>query len=307
MRVVDIVQRSPGWHDWRKAGLSASDAPVVLGVSPFKTRWRLWAEKCGFAPEENLSGNPHIRRGLEEEDRARRAYEERHGVLLLPLCAESDAQPVVRASFDGLTDEGEPVELKCPSWKSFEDLLEHGEESSVFKHYIPQVQQQIYVADAPQGSVSFYCEGHSLDFVIPRDEALITALIEETLVFWRLVETRKEPELDPARDVLVPSGSEAAAWKQLAAQYQEAAWKKAALEAELTRCKEAIVGVENALVSRMGTYLRAEASYIKVTRFTQRGAIDYRKAMEALMPGLKEDVLEAYRRSSTQRVKITDY
>lgn len=67
------------------------------------------------------------------------------------------------------------------------------------------------------------------------------------------------------------------------------------------------MGVENALVSRMGTYLRAEASYIKVTRFTQRGAIDYRKAMEALMPGLKEDVLEAYRRSSTQRVKITDY
>jgi putative phage-type endonuclease len=111
MRVIDIVQRSPEWHGWRSAGMSASDAPVVLGVSPFKTRWRLWAEKCGLAFEEDLSGNPYVRRGLEEED-IRRVYEDRHGVLLLPLCAESDAHPVVRASFDGLTDEGEPVEIK---------------------------------------------------------------------------------------------------------------------------------------------------------------------------------------------------
>jgi putative phage-type endonuclease len=109
---------------------------VVLGVSPFKTRWRLWAEKCGLAPEEDLSGNPHIRRGLEEEDRARRTYEDRHDVVLLPLCAESDVHPVMRASFDGLTDAGGPVELKCPSRMSFADLLEHGEGSAVFKRFL---------------------------------------------------------------------------------------------------------------------------------------------------------------------------
>jgi hypothetical protein len=162
------------------------------------------------------------------------------------------------------------------------------------------------VADAARGSVSFYCGGSSLDFVIPRDEGFITALIEETLVFWRLVETRKEPALDPARDVFFPSGSEAAAWEQLAAQYQEAAWKKAALEAELTRCKEAIAGVEEALVSKMGTFLRAEAAGVKVTRFRQRGAIDYPKAIKFLIPGLKNEALEVYRRPSTHRVKITE-
>jgi hypothetical protein len=163
------------------------------------------------------------------------------------------------------------------------------------------------VADAARGSVSFYCEGSSLDFVIPRDEALITALIEETLAFWRLVETRKEPALDPTRDVYVPNEAEAEAWAQLAAQYREVAWKKAALEVELARAKEAIARVEDMMVSRMGVYLRAEASGIKITRFTQRGAIDYQKAIKSLLPGITEDVLEPYRRPSMQRAKVTEH
>ena len=33
MHVIDITQRTPDWHAWRNAGVSASDAAAVLGVS----------------------------------------------------------------------------------------------------------------------------------------------------------------------------------------------------------------------------------------------------------------------------------
>ena len=48
MKVVDLKQRTPEWHIWRNAGVTASDAPVLVG-SPCKTPWRLWAEKRGVS------------------------------------------------------------------------------------------------------------------------------------------------------------------------------------------------------------------------------------------------------------------
>lgn len=40
------------WLEWRKLGLGASDAPVVMGVSPWKTRHQLWLEKTGQKVDE---------------------------------------------------------------------------------------------------------------------------------------------------------------------------------------------------------------------------------------------------------------
>ena len=45
MKVIDLSQRTPAWHQWRIAGVTASEAPIIMGRSPYKTPWRLWAEK----------------------------------------------------------------------------------------------------------------------------------------------------------------------------------------------------------------------------------------------------------------------
>ena len=87
MKIIDLKQRTPQWHAWRNAGVTASEAPVLMG-SPYKTPWRLWAEKRGLVLQEDLSGNPHVQRGLREEPIARRRFEDRHGVMLLPICAQ---------------------------------------------------------------------------------------------------------------------------------------------------------------------------------------------------------------------------
>ena len=41
MKIVDVTQRSPEWLRWRARGVTASEAAIVLGRSPYKTPWRL--------------------------------------------------------------------------------------------------------------------------------------------------------------------------------------------------------------------------------------------------------------------------
>ena len=38
MKVVALEQRSPEWQDWRRQGVTASDAAVLLGESSHKDR-----------------------------------------------------------------------------------------------------------------------------------------------------------------------------------------------------------------------------------------------------------------------------
>jgi putative phage-type endonuclease len=126
MHIIDITQRSPGWRRWRAQGVTASEAAIVLGRSPYKSAWRLWAERTGLAREADLSANPHVQRGLALEDAARRAFEARHDTLLLPVCGESTEEPVLRASFDGIADDGAPVELKAPCPKRYAEVASQG-------------------------------------------------------------------------------------------------------------------------------------------------------------------------------------
>ena len=104
MKVIDLSQRTPAWHQWRIAGVTASEAPIIMGRSPYKTPWRLWAEKTGFVLPEDLSNNPNVLRGIRLEPQARRAFENAHNDFLLPLCAEADHNVIFRASFDGIND-----------------------------------------------------------------------------------------------------------------------------------------------------------------------------------------------------------
>jgi hypothetical protein len=58
MKTIDLAQRTPEWHQWRAQGITASESAIILGRSPYKTPWRLWAERTGLAKTEVLSKNP---------------------------------------------------------------------------------------------------------------------------------------------------------------------------------------------------------------------------------------------------------
>ena len=88
MNVINVSQRSPEWRLWRSQGVSASEAAIIMGRSPHKTPWRLWAEKTGLVLEQPLDNNPLIRVGIEVEPQALQRFEDKHDVLLLPVGLE---------------------------------------------------------------------------------------------------------------------------------------------------------------------------------------------------------------------------
>jgi len=70
-RIERLKQNTPEWHRWRLEGIGASDAPVVMGDAPFRTRRFLWSVKTGLARESG--GGPAARRGRALEHTARGA------------------------------------------------------------------------------------------------------------------------------------------------------------------------------------------------------------------------------------------
>ena len=105
---------------------------------------------------------------------------------LLPVCGEWEQNPRLRASFDGITKDGIPVELKAPSEKVYQDVKALKDQSEGYQRAVAQVQFQMLVADANRAWLCFYRKGMPiLPACINRDEHLIQQLRQEAEAFWQ--------------------------------------------------------------------------------------------------------------------------
>jgi predicted phage-related endonuclease len=211
----------------------------------------------------------------------------------------------MRASFDGLTEDNEPVEVKCPHETTFMEVFLNREQSVAYQLYWCQVQQQILVAEAERGFLYFYQDGQTLEFEVQRDDRFIKSLIETAMDFWAAVKNRQEPKKDPERDLFLPKGPAEIQWQQLAADYRMNELRIDDLKAQLKSLGVLQDDLENRLVGLMGDYLSAEHSGLRVNRFLVQGRIDYKVALKALLPDVAEATLERYRQKSSGRVRIT--
>jgi putative phage-type endonuclease len=305
MKIIDLTQRSDAWLQWRSCGIAASEAAVILGESPYKTPWRLWAEKTGLVAPVDLSGNPNVQRGIRLEPVARSAYERKHQTLLLPLCAEADHNPLLRASFDGINDNGEPVELKCPTEAVFKEVDAQHRNSAAYQLYWPQVMHQINVAGSKRGFLVFFYDDQLIEFEIRRDAAFIKYLEQQELAFWNRVVHLLEPVKDPDRDIFKPTPGQRALWTDLATRYKRTRSVVQTLEAQLQRHKQDVVACQTELVRLMGDFAHAEYAGLKVTRFLNRGAIDYNQLIQDHVPALDEQTKDLYRKPSQERIRIS--
>ena len=305
MNVVDVSQRSTAWRHWRSQGVSASEAAIVMNRSPYKSYWRLWAEKIGLVLEASLDNNPLIRAGIQQEPEALQRFEDKHDLMLLPLCGESEQYPLMRASFDGLSDANEPVEIKCPHETTFLDVLLNREASAAYQLYWCQVQQQLLVSEAQRGFLFFYHQGQDIEFEIQRDEIFLTQLVDKAMDFWSAVKSKKEPQKDPERDLYLPQGESERQWQQLAATYRQRALTILDIKSQLNQLEDEQSRIEDSLVTLMGDYVAAEHSGLRISRFQSQGAIDYKAALQALQPDVQAAALEVYRKPSATRVRVT--
>ena len=310
MKQVNLEQRSQAWLDWRRYGVTASDAAVILGQSPYKSRWQLWAEKSGILEEPDLSSNPHVQRGIEDEDDARNRMEQALGdAPLLPVCGEWEQNPRLRASFDGITKDGIPVELKAPCQKVYQEVKTLKDQSEGYRRAFVQVQFQMLVADAPRGWLCFFHKGMPiLPVCISRDENLIQQLQQEAEAFWQLVEEGDEPEKDPSLDVFVPQGlSEQAQWHKLATVYRRRQSHLDQLKDELDSGKSQQKLLQQEFQKLMGAFRVAESDGLRICRSDCVGSVDYQKALEALCKQhqLALPDLDSFRRKGREQMRVT--
>ena len=147
MKTVDLTQNSKDWFAWRKKGLGASDAPIVMNDSPWTSRFMLWAMKTDLlqAPEPEIYSAVAMRRGHDLEPIARAAYMKQTGILMTPITGIHDEHEFIRASLDGFNeDESKILEIKCPS-KADHAQAKKGKTPS---KYHAQLQHQYLVTGA---------------------------------------------------------------------------------------------------------------------------------------------------------------
>jgi putative phage-type endonuclease len=191
-------QGSNAWLEWRNQGIGSSDAPVIMGVSPYKTPRKLYLEKRGEALPEG--GNEFIfEKGHKTEAQARSLLEIEYGGISFPpmLCQMID-HPWLRASLDGFSEsEGAVKEFKLVSKAEFDAGV-------CPARYYPQIQHQYMVTNAKTVHIVLCCHVGKLkllkikEIYVPCDPDYIrNELAPALLDFWWRVKNGVPPDLMP--------------------------------------------------------------------------------------------------------------
>jgi len=147
VKIQELQQGSPEWLAYRVGHFNASDAPAMLGVSPYKTRDQLLREMhTGIAEAVDAGQQKRFDNGHRLEALARPHAEKIVGEDLYPVTGSNGR---LSASFDGLTlDETRGFEHKALNAElraAFRAIADGDGTEALPLHYRVQMEQQIYV------------------------------------------------------------------------------------------------------------------------------------------------------------------
>lgn len=156
MKIHNLIQGSQEWLAYRAQHFNASDAPAMMGCSPYKTRAELLREMhSGVAAEVDAGTQKRFDNGHRAEALARPLAEEFIGSELYPV---TGSEGRLSASFDGLTlDETEGFEHKAlndtlrAAFKAMEALppLDDAAACRLLPlHHRVQMEQQLLISGA---------------------------------------------------------------------------------------------------------------------------------------------------------------
>lgn len=147
MNIINVVQGSAEWLTIRAKHFCASDAPAMMGVSPYMTRNDLLrAKHLGIIPDVDAVTQARFAAGHAAEAAARQIAERIIGEELYSVtCStELDDLPLL-ASLDGLTLDGE-TSWEHKLWN--EALAAQIRNNEVPQHHAIQMEQQMLVSGA---------------------------------------------------------------------------------------------------------------------------------------------------------------
>jgi putative phage-type endonuclease len=197
----------------RKLGLGGSDAGIVLGLNPWKTRLELWQEKTGRADSPDLADVEAVQWGIHLEQPIAEEYTRRTGrkVRRVNRTIKHGKHQFMQGHIDRkISNMTAGLEIKTVGIRSAHLWGEEGSEQ-IPAHYRAQVVHYLAVTGWGFWDVAALIGGQSLRiFTVDRDEDEIRDLIRKEVDFWQdhvvsdvlpePIQTRESSMLYPVSD-----------------------------------------------------------------------------------------------------------
>lgn len=284
LKIIDLVQGSPEWHEYRSKGIGASDASIIMGVSPWATPYQLWIYNNGLSEKKEMTQS--MKFGSDNEQQLREYFQQKKNVQVQPKVVESSLYPWMFASMDGLSEDGEiAVEIKCTN----AEYHKMCKESRVPDVYYPQVQHQMFVCELDQIYYLSYWKGNHDMILVDRNDFYIEKMIDKELEFLKCMTDFVAPELTDKDFVEIQSE------------------KFAMLTNEYVRSFSTlkhITDIKERLRQQIIEECNGRSSFnadIKATKYVIKGRVDYDS-----IPELKNVDLNKYRKEPTESWRITE-
>ena len=198
-----------GWLEARRQGVGASEIAAVLGVSPWSTPYKVYAEKVSTEPPVEESSEVLYWGHVHEHTIAVEAAKRNPGIGRVepsPGLLQHEDYPHVLATLDRLlaprrSPRGTPphalVECKNTSTAMYRHAWADGMPPT---YYLMQVVTQLDVTGLPVGYLAAHVGGQRLEVVpVQADPAAARAMFEYVEEWWaQHVETRTPPPLTVA-------------------------------------------------------------------------------------------------------------
>jgi putative phage-type endonuclease len=279
---IDVEQNTQEWLDFRKNCIGASDAPIIMGVSPWKTPYELWKEKRSESKNET---NYAMRRGTEMEPEARAYASEMIGADLRPVVCQSTIYPWAIASIDGMDEENTlVVEVKCPG--EIDHNIALG--GNIPEKYYPQIQHQLFVTGLPMALYFSYDGDEGCLVRVDRNDDYIKKMMIKEEEFFNSMLSGNAPDM--TEKDYVEKGDEE--WFALSTSL-------ISLKNQIKLLQEREEIVRSHLIDLAGGF-NCRGAGITMTSYIRKGNIDYSK-----IPQIKEIDLDQYRKPDTKTWRIS--
>jgi len=273
-----LQQNTEEWLEFRRSKIGSSDAPIIMGKSPWKTPYQLWEEKIGKM--DTTFESFAMRRGKDLEPKARKAFELQTGLVMWPDVLIHNEHDFIIASMDGITIDGkQAVEIKCPGEKTHAMALR----GVIPEHYRIQMQHQMAVIGLEMIFYYSFDGNQGVLLEVERDDQLIQELIQKEIEFFRCMQENDPPFKERTDEP----------WLAYSKRWKNIQDEKRVIEAEEKKCREALIGLAGEKT--------VQGSGVRVTKYTRKGRVAYEK-----VPELKKVDLEKYRQSSISAWRISE-
>lgn len=251
---------------YRETRIGASDAPIIMGISEYKTPLALWEEKHGLIPLQETTRAMQL--GNEIEDEAREFFYNKTGIRVKPSRIEHSKFPWMFATLDGISDCGKVVlEIKRPK----KEVMEMAKNGIVRSDYFCQMQHQsACVKPDEMFYLCYHNENYNYMVDVNPCQDYIDTLLQKEKEFYRCLMEFSPPEATE-RDYTERTDE---TWTMYAKLWKDKSTELKRIEKEEKQLRETLIELSGKSNSK--------GASIRLSRTVRKGAIVYDNVPELI-------------------------